>query len=93
MAGIDKTLEVFHDLSGLIVSGVGITRNFKGGAGLSSILGSIGELIKLSKTVEELIKDLPAALPELLDLDADESAIIGHASYELVKKVLDAVKA
>lgn len=91
--GIDKTLEVFSDLTVLAVSGVEIAKTFKGGVGVGSILGSIGKLVALGKSVEELIKDLPAAMPELLELDAAESSRIGQASYELVRKIMDAVKA
>lgn len=90
--GIDKTLEVFEDLSTLAVSGVSIAKEFRHGIGLGSILGSFGKLVSLGKSVESLIKDLPGALPELLDLDASESAQIGQAAYGLVKKILDAVK-
>jgi hypothetical protein len=92
MAGVDKTLEVFQDLSGLAVSGVKIAKTFKNGIGVSAILGSIGQLVQLGKSVDELIKDLPAALPELADLDGVECAKIGAAAYDLVKKGLVAVK-
>ena len=93
MAGIDKSLEVFADLTVLAVSGVEIAKSCRHGIGISVILGSFGRLVSLGKSVEELIKDLPAALPELCDLDGAESARIGQAAYDLVKRVLEAVKA
>lgn len=92
MAGIDKTLEVFQDLGSLAISGVEIARNFKYGIGIKAIMGSVDDLIKLGKSVEELIKDLPPALPEIMDLDSAETAKIGAAAYDLVKKVMDAIK-
>lgn len=92
MAGVDKSLEVFSDLSVLAVSGVSVAKAFKHGIGLGALLSSVGELLKLGKAVEELVKDVPGALPELVDLDAHESALIGAAAYDLVKKVVDAVK-
>lgn len=91
--GIEKSLEVFADLQLLAVSGVELAKEFRHGVGLGALLGSLGKLKDLAKSVEELLKDVPAALPELLDLDAAESAKVGAAAYELVKKVVDAVKA
>lgn len=93
MAGIDKTLEVFADLTQLAVDGVGVAKSFRHGIGIGVLFGSFGRLLSIGKSVEELIKDLPPALPELVDLDGAECARIGQASYDLVKKVLEAVKA
>ncbi len=81
--GIDKTREVFADLEVLVVSGVKLT---KSGIGI----GSIGKIVDIGNAVNELIKDVPGALPELQDLDGDESAKLGEASYRLVKAILDA---
>lgn len=91
--GIDKTLEVFDDLGVLAVKGVAIAKEFSHGVGIGAIMGSVGKLMDLSKAVQELIKDVPAAAPELLDLTAEESAKIGQAAFVLVKKMIDAIKA
>mgnify|MGYP001610160756 CR=1 FL=1 len=91
--GIDKTLEVFDDLGVLAVSGISIAKEFKHGVGIGAIIGSVGKLLALSKSVEELVKDVPASLPELLDLDGQESAKVASAAYVLVKKIVDAIKA
>ncbi len=90
--GIEKSLEVFSDLGLMAVSGVQIAKSFKNGIGIGTILGSMTQLVALGKSVEELVKDLPAALPELVDLDGQEAARIGQAAYDLVRKVLEAVK-
>lgn len=92
MAGVEKTLEVFSDLTVLAVAGVGIAKEFKNGVGIGAVLGSVGKIVKLGQSVEELIKDLPAAMPELMELDSKECALIGGAAYDLVKKILEAVK-
>ena len=90
--GIQKTIEVFDDLGGLAVSGLSIAMEFKHGVGIGAILGSVSKILVLAKSVEELIKDLPGALPELLDLDADESKKIGEAAFLLVKKITDSIR-
>ena len=92
MAGIDKTLEVFSDLKVLAISAVELAKNFKRGMTLPAILKSIDDLLKLGKSVTELVKDLPGALPELVDLDSKESAQIGAAAYDLVKALIEAIK-
>lgn len=91
MAGIEKTLEVFDDLTVLTIAGISVAKEFKHGVGISAILGSINKILAIGKSVEELIKDLPGALPELLDLDGQESSQIGVAAYTLVKKVVESI--
>ena len=85
MAGIDKTLEVFDDLGNLAAAGVRIA---KSGLGIASF----GQILKVLENVKELLQDAPLALPELMDLDAVESAKLGQAAYGMVKKVMEAVK-
>ncbi len=84
--GIVKTLEVIEDLGSIAQIAIKIAKE-----GLS--FGSIGNLLQIAKDVNELIKDVPGALPELSDLDSVEAAKIGEAAYGLVKKVVDAIKA
>lgn len=91
--GIEKALEVFDDLGILAISGVTLAKEFRHGVGIGAILGSLGKIVALAKSVEELVKDVPAALPELMDLDGMEAAKIGQAAYLLVKKMVDAIKA
>ena len=83
--GVSKTLEVFEDVKVLAVQGIHVV---KGGVGL----GSLGKLLELAKAVNELIKDVPAALPELQDLDQQESAQLAQAAFGLVKSIIEAVK-
>lgn len=92
MLGVDKSVEVIDDLGVLVVSGIAIVKKFAQGGGVGAILGSIGELVSVAKSVEELVKDLPGALPELKELDGPECARLGAAAYGLVAKVLVAVK-
>ncbi len=91
--GITKTLEVFSDLGVLAVNGVEIAMIFKDGIGVGSALGALRKLADLGKAVNELVIDIPGSLPELMDLDAQESAQVGQAAYDLIKKILDAAKA
>ncbi len=43
--------------------------------------------------VGQLIKDVPAAMPEFSDLDGTEAAQVGGAAFELVKRVMAALAA
>lgn len=81
--GIDKTLEVFEDITKLAVSGVKL---YKHGVGLSSF----GQLWGVIDSLKELILDLPPAMPELLDLDNDECAKLGRAAHRMLKEVAEA---
>jgi len=85
MVGISKTLEVFEDLGVLAVAGISLAKS-----GVS--LSSLGKLLDVARAAAELVQDVKGALPELADLDADESAKIGQAAYGLVKKIVDAAK-
>lgn len=87
MAGIVKTLETFDDLGKLSVDLIAV---FKGGG---VRLGMLPTLLDMVTQISELIKDAPAALPELQELDAQEAAMIGGAAFSLVKKVIVALSA
>lgn len=87
MAGIEKTLETFDDLGALSVDLISI---FKAGGFKFSMLPKI---LDIAQKVGELVKDAPAALPELTDLDAAEAAQVGGAAFSLVKKVIVALAA
>ncbi len=85
MAGIDKTIETFSDIGNIAEDLIVIVK----AGGFKLIL--LPKVMSLMNSVGELIKDAPAALPELMDLDAAESAKIGAAAYDLVKKVMKAI--
>lgn len=87
MAGIEKTVECFDDLGNLAVDVIGIVKT----GGLS--LTVLPKLLNAVAQIGELVKDLPAALPELADLDSTEAAQIGAAAFGLVKKVVAALQA
>ncbi len=91
MVGISKTLEVFDDLGVLAVDGIIVAKSFAHGAGIGAVMGSIGKLMEIAKAIEELVKDIPQALPELKDLDASEVSILSSKAYALVKKVIESV--
>ena len=86
MIGIAKTLEVFDDITKLIVSGVVV---YKQGVGLKSLM-QLGSIID---SLTELVKDIPPALPELKDLDKEESARLGAATYSMLRTVAEALEA
>lgn len=81
--GIDKTLEVFEDITKLAVSGIKL---YKGGIGLNTFSQMWGVI----ESVKELVLDLPAAMPELLDLDNDECAKLGRAAHRMLSEVAEA---
>lgn len=80
MVGIDKSLEVFDDVTKLLVSAVSI---YKSGIGMTSVF-AFG---KIMDSLAELVVDLPGAVPELMDLDAAESAKLGEAAYKLLHEL------
>jgi len=85
MVGIDKTLEVINDIGDFAVAAIAIV---KSGVGF----GSLPKLIDMARAVNECIKDVPAALPELKDIDPKESGVLAEKSYEMVLKIIIAVK-
>lgn len=84
--GVDKCLEVMDDVGGCAVIVIGMVKDGKIG------IGSIGKLMDLMKHANELIKDIPDALPEMQDLDAAEVGKLGAAGFMMVKKIIAAVK-
>lgn len=87
MAGIEKTIAAFSEIGNLSVDAIGIVKagGFK--------LASLPKLLDALNQINQLIKDAPAALPELQDLDMAEAAQVGAAAFDLVKKVIGAVSA
>ncbi len=87
MAGIDKTLETFSDLSKLSVDVIAVIKS----GGIT--FGSLPKILSMVSEISELMKDAPAALPELQDLDMNEAGQVGAAAFALVKSVIQAVAA
>lgn len=83
MLGIDKTLEVFDDMTKLLVSGVLLYNN---GVGFNSFR----QLWDIADALKELVLDLPGALPEIMDLDASESSRLGEAAHKMLTEVSEA---
>lgn len=83
MVGIDKTLEVFEDLTNLAVSGIKL---YKYGIGLQSFT----QLWGVIDSVKELVFDLPSAMPELVDLDSEECGKLGAAAHRMLKEIAEA---
>lgn len=50
----------------------------------------LNELIDLAANLQEIVKDGSAVLPELKDLDADESAQLGKKAYEVLSNLCKA---
>lgn len=82
--GIDKTLEVFDDITKLLVSSIYL---YKGGIGLSTF----DKLWGIIDAVKELVVDVPPAFPEIMDLDPEESGKLGTAAHKMLKEVARAV--
>lgn len=85
MAGIERSLEVFDDLEKIAGQVFGITKQ---GLGLGSSL----KVLELLRHAVELVKDAQAALPELADLDAQESGRLAERAFGLVKAIILSVK-
>jgi len=84
MVGIDKTLEVFDDITKLLVSAIVL---YQEGIGLKSLM-QLGTLI--NSTIE-LVKDIPFTAAEIKDLDKEEAAQLGEAAYLMLKTVAEAL--
>ena len=82
--GVDKTLEVIQDISGIVTASIAVAKS-----GVN--LGSIPAFLKIAQHAVELLKDAKAALPELKDIDGNEAAKIGEASYKLIREIVAAV--
>lgn len=85
MAGIEKTVATFDELGNLAFDMISIVK--AGGFKLTSL----PKLLDMLTQANALVKDAPAALPELQDLDSAEAAQVGAAAFVLVKKVLGAL--
>lgn len=77
-----KTIEVVSELV------VDVVDLLKGG-----LLGKVSKVVELVQDVTGLVAAAPDALPELLELDAEDAAKIGEASYRAVKKIVEKLKA
>lgn len=88
--GITRTLEVMEELGTMAAIGVTLAKDFKGGTGLGAVLRNADKIMSLAAAMTELIADLPAALPELRDLDAQEAAQLSTATYAMVRKIIAA---
>ena len=80
LVGIDKTLEVFEDITHLLVSAVKLYRN---GVGLHTF----SQMWGIIDSIKELILDLPPAMPELADLDREECSKLGSAAHRMLAEV------
>ncbi len=87
MIGIEKTLKTIGDLKNLAVDGIKIAKS--GPFGLGILTG----LLKIAGDIKDVVADAPGALPELKDLDGNESSQIGAAAYDLVSSVVGALVA
>lgn len=87
MPGIEKTVATIGELGSIAVDIVSIVKD--GGIKFSSL----PKLLDIITQANALMKDAPASLPELTDLDAAEAAQVGAAAFMLVKKVMGALVA
>ncbi len=85
--GIEKTLATLTDLKALAVDGIELAK--KGPWGL----GSLSRVLTLLGDIRALAADAVQVLPELSDLDAEETGKVGSAAFVLVKAILTAVVA
>ncbi len=85
MAGIDETIKSLAELSKLTTDLVGV---IKAGGFRLSVLPAVFDM---ASEIKALVKDIPAALPELADLDAAEAGQVGAAAFSLVKQVIVAI--
>ncbi len=84
--GINKSQLFIEQLSEVCVNAVKLAKKGLG-------LGSIGLLLDMARSAKELVTEAKGVLPELADLNADESALLGAAAFNAVKNVLAAIQA
>lgn len=82
--GVTRTLEVLQDVGNLVVVAIEVAK--------SGPLGIASHLVELVSNAVELVKDLPGALPELVDLDASEVGQLGTAAYGLFQRAVAALR-
>ncbi len=80
MQGIDHLREFMCSLDKILISGVKVVKH-----------GSIREILHIVSELKDLVKEAPAVLPELKDLDSSEAIELTELAYKIVKDILDAV--
>lgn len=80
--GIINTKLLLEELQGIALDIVDIVKNGK----------NIFKIFSIINHVLDLIRAAPSVLPELADLNAEESAELGSAGYAFFKSVIDEIK-
>ncbi len=83
--GIDATKHLIESIGKLVGDAVDLSKNGLG-------LGSLSQMFTIVADVKDLVQSVPGALPELMDLDAQESTQIGAAAYDMVRKIATHIK-
>lgn len=86
IVGVVHSKRMLQDVADLAIIGVGIAKK---GISIGSLLALGNVLIK----VRNIIVEAPQALPELADLDSQESGELAAAAYSAVKAIVNAIKA
>lgn len=81
MIGVAHVLKVIASLKSIALN---VIEALKGGINL----GDLPKIFKLLIDIKDLVDNVPAALPELTDLDSTEAGLVATAAYDLVKSVI-----
>ena len=88
--GIKECLEL---LNGLEIVGVAVGKTVKDGKINAADLPHVMELINNFNVILEAVKGINELPAEVKDLDQAELLALGGKAYEVVKSIIDAVKA
>lgn len=82
--GIDQTKDFLESFSDLICEAISIIKN---GPGLSTLK----DIKPIISSIQEITISCPGILPELSDLDHEESIQLGLAALSAVKKIVSMI--
>lgn len=87
--GVQTTKQALENLGKLGVSLVNLVKTTKTGGSI----GSLGKVFECVMILKDLVEEIPAALPELSDLEAQEVGELTATAYVQIKRVWDSVVA
>lgn len=83
--GIQKLSKCIDEVGEIVKQSIAL---FKDGKSMFAMF----KLASILSDVRDLVADASAACPELKDLDPEEMKLLTEKSYEMVKKIMDALK-
>lgn len=83
---IDNTLKSLKDIQSIALVAIDMMQHPKTGIELTS------QILSLVSSSGAVVQNLIAAWPEFRNLDKDEAAQLGGATFELIKAIVDKLK-